>query len=90
MATLPIRFSVLRYMDTVKKACADDAMNALKGEYGTEKQFTRLNFLDHLMTLKENGLLEDAGADFNSKNELCVYYSINADGKDMLTKYVNK
>ena len=86
----PIRFRVLEYMTTVKKACPDEIMEAMRNEYGTERHFTKKSFIDHAMCLKANGLLEDAGAELSDNGELILFYSINEEGKRMVSKYMPK
>lgn len=86
----PIRFRVLEYMSTVEKASPDDMMQAMKAEYGKERHFTKASFIDHAMSLKANGLLDDVHVEINDKKELVIFYAINDEGKRMLSKYMPK
>lgn len=86
----PIRFRVLQYMSTVTKVSPDNIMEAMRSEYGNERHFTKASFDDHAMSLKANGLLDDAGAELNDKKELVLYYSINDEGRRLLSKYMPK
>jgi hypothetical protein len=63
-------------------------MNALKSLYGTEKQFTKARFIDHVMSLEANGLINEIGYDLDANGELLVRYQINDDGITTINKYV--
>lgn len=88
--TLPLRFRILHYISTVDKACADEIMKALKPEYGKEKQFTKEVFVDHLLNMKANFIIDDNDLAFDDKGELIIYYSINDEGRRLLNKYLPK
>lgn len=87
---LPLRFRILHYLSTVEKACVDEIMKALEPEYGTEKQFKRSVFMDHLLDMKANFILDDNDVALDHKGELVVYYSINDEGRKLLKKYLPK
>jgi DNA-binding PadR family transcriptional regulator len=85
---LPLRFRLLHYISTVDKTCADEIMQALKPEYGTEKQFAKEVFVEHLLDLKANFVIDDNEVMLDDKGELVIYYSINEEGKRLLKKYL--
>lgn len=87
---LPLRFRMLHYISTVDKTCADEIMKALQPEYGTEKQFTKEVFVEHLLDLKANFVIDDNDVALDNKGELVVYYSINEEGRRLLKKYLPK
>lgn len=87
---LPLRFRILHYISTVDKASADQIMKALEPEYGTEKQFKKEVFVDHLLDMKANFILDDNDVTLDDKGDLVVYYSINDEGKGLLKKYLPK
>jgi DNA-binding PadR family transcriptional regulator len=87
---LPLRFRILHYISTVDKTCADDIMKALKAEYGTEKQFAKEVFMDHLLDMKANFIIDDNDVVLDDKGELVIYYSINDEGRTLLKKYLPK
>ncbi|CAH8770878.1 hypothetical protein [Paenibacillus dendritiformis] len=90
MPLLPIRSRVLLFMSTVQQANIDDAMDALKSEYGGERQFTRANFLDHMLSLQANGLIDEVHYELDANGELCMYYAINNEGIHTINKYLPK
>jgi hypothetical protein len=90
MVLLPARAAVLNYMDTVDEADVAQVMDALKAQYGTEKQFTKPLFLEHLMSLECNGYLDQAGYDLDGNGDLQLHYKINEDGKTAVQKYIGK
>ena len=53
---LPARMAVLNYLSTVKNADINEIMEAMKPQYGHEKQFTKDMYLDHAMSLEANGM----------------------------------
>lgn len=87
---LPLRFRILHYISTVEKASVDQVMKALEPEYGTEKQFKKAVFMDHLLDMKANFIIDDNEAVLDEKGELIVYYTINAEGQRLLDKYLPK
>lgn len=86
---LPLRFRVLKELEE-KKMHFQELMTCLHTEYGTEKQFNEIAFLDHVLALKENGLLDEADAYINEQNQLLTTYQVNEAGKEMLRKYLPK
>ncbi|MGT2935512.1 hypothetical protein ACVR0P_06580 [Streptococcus castoreus] len=88
MGLLPARTAVLNYMSTVEKADVQQVMDALKSQYGTEKQFTVPLFLEHLMSLECNGYVEQVGYDLDEQQKLRIFYKIKSDGLDAVNKYI--
>lgn len=88
MALLPVRTAVLTYLFDVKEADLNEIMSALAPLYGQEKQFTKARFVDHVMSLEANGLVEETGYGLDENNELSVRYRINAEGISSVKKYV--
>ena len=87
---LPLRFRMLHYISTVGKTCAEEMMKALKPEYGTEKQFTKEVFIEHLLDMKANFVIDDNDVLLDDKGELVIYYSISDEGKRLLKTYLPK
>lgn len=90
MALLPVRTAVLKYLFDKKVGDVNEIMKALKSMYGAEKQFTKARFIDHVMSLEANGLINEVGYDLDEKGELRVRYQINDDGISTINKYVLK
>lgn len=84
---LPLRLKVLSYINTVPETTLEKTMHALKPEYGSERQFTEKNFMDHFLSLKENGLIDDIDYDLSQDNSLIIHYAINELGKSVLQQY---
>ncbi|MDH6364095.1 DNA-binding PadR family transcriptional regulator [Enterococcus sp. PF1-24] len=85
---LPIRSRVLHFIATEEVANIDTVMTALKDEYGTERQFTYANFIDHLLSLKENGLLDEEDYELDDQGRLRINYRINEEGLNTVNKYL--
>ncbi|HEM3177754.1 hypothetical protein HO995_02615 [Streptococcus suis] len=90
MKLLPARTAVLNYMNSVDEADVYQVMEALKSQYGSEKQFTVPLFIEHLMSLECNGYLVQTGYDLDEEDRLRVRYQINDDGKYAVEKYISK
>lgn len=86
---LPVRTAVLNYLFDVKDADVNEIMKALEPTYGSEKQFTKARFIDHVMSLEANGLVEEVGHGLDAKGELSVRYKINDEGRHSVTKYIS-
>ncbi|QDR82458.1 hypothetical protein [Sporomusa termitida] len=89
-ALLPLRFRMLHYISTVDKTNVVEIMKALKPEYGTEKQFTKEVFAEHLLDMKANFVIDDDEVMLDDKGELVIYYTISEEGKRLLKKYLPK
>ena len=87
---LPARTAVFYYLYGVKSADIKEIMEALKPQYGGERQFTKARYLDHVMSLEANGLLDLESYSLDEAGELSLRYVINRDGKATVEKYVPK
>lgn len=91
MSKLPLRLRILQEISkTPTGHNIQSVMEALKGEYGEERQFNEPAFLDHLLSLKESGLLDENKIFLDADKKLLVNYIINANGKEALRKYLPK
>ena len=54
---LPATTAALNYLYGVESADVAQIMEALKPQYGGERQFTKQRYLAHVMSLEANGLL---------------------------------
>lgn len=84
----PLNYAILKYFTTVEEACADDVINALKGEYGNFKALKKKAVITALMTAEANGLLEETRFDMDKSGELRVYYHAHEEGAATINKYI--
>lgn len=84
----PLNYAILKYFTTVEEACADDVINALKGEYGSFKALKKKAVITALMTAEANGLLEETRFDMDKSGELRVYYHAHEEGATTINKYI--
>ncbi|MBU5483311.1 hypothetical protein KQI86_03155 [Clostridium sp. MSJ-11] len=84
----PLNYAILKHFTIVKEACADDVIEALKGEYGKFKALNKKAVITALMTAEANGLLEETRFDMNKSGELRVYYHAPAEGAATINKYI--
>lgn len=84
----PLNYAILKYFTKVEEACADDVINALKGEYGSFKALKKKAVITALMTAEANGLLEETRFDLDKSGELRVYYHAHEEGAATINKYI--
>lgn len=84
----PLNYAILKYFTKVDEACADDVINALKGEYGNFKALRKKAVITALMTAEANGLLEETRFELDDNKELKVYYHAHEEGAATINKYI--
>lgn len=84
----PLNYAILKYFTSVKEACADDVIGALKGQYGEFKGLRKPAVIEAIMTAEANGLLEETRFDFDPQHELRVYYHAHKEGADTIHAYI--
>lgn len=84
----PLNYAILKYFTKVDEACADDVIEALKGEYGSFKALKKKAVITALMTAEANGLIEETRFELNDNNELDVYYHAHEEGAATINKYI--
>jgi len=86
---MPLNYAILKYFTKVNEACADDVINALKGEYGSFKALKKKAVITALMTAEANGLIEETRFQLDKSGELKVYYHAHEEGATTINKYIN-
>jgi DNA-binding PadR family transcriptional regulator len=84
----PLNYAILKYFTTVKEACADDVIDALKAQYGNFKALRKPAVIEAIMTAEANGLLEETRYDVDKQGELRVYYHAHKEGADTINSYI--
>ncbi|GAA0771809.1 hypothetical protein GCM10008908_16830 [Clostridium subterminale] len=84
----PLNYAILKYFTKVEEACADDVIEALKGEYGNFKALKKNAVITALMTAEANGLIEETRFELDKSNQLKVYYHAHEDGAATINKYI--
>jgi DNA-binding PadR family transcriptional regulator len=84
----PLNYAILKYFTKVDEACADDVIEALKGEYGSFKALKKPAVIEAIMTGEANGLLEESRYDLDDKGELRVYYRAHEEGAATINSYI--
>lgn len=85
---LPARMAVLNRLSKVDRSSIEEMMEALKPEYGNEKQFNYNEYLEHMMALEANGYVCFKDYKAGEDGKIALYYSITDDGKDSVKKYI--
>jgi DNA-binding PadR family transcriptional regulator len=84
----PLNYAILKHFTKVKEACAEDIIEALKGEYGHFRALNRKAVIGALMTAEANGLIEETRFEMDQSNTLRIYYHAHKDGADTINKYI--
>ncbi|QAT43532.1 hypothetical protein [Aminipila luticellarii] len=85
---MPLNYAILKYFTGVNEACADDVIEALKGQYGRFKGLKKPAVIEAVMTAEANGLLEETRYDFDKNRKLRVYYHAHKEGADAINAYI--
>ncbi len=85
---LPARTAVLNHLYKVNESSIEEIMEVLKPHYGSEGQFTYDMFLEHVLSLEANGLVEMVNYSLGKNDKLVLIYKINDDGRATVEKYV--
>jgi len=84
----PLNYAILKYFTKVEEACADDVIEALKGDYGNFKALKKDAVITALMTAEANGLIEETRFELDKSNQLRVYYHAHEEGATTINKYI--
>ncbi|AZV58669.1 MULTISPECIES: hypothetical protein [Clostridium] len=85
----PLNYAILKHFTKAKEACADDVIEALKGDYGDFKGLKKGAVIEALMTAEANGLLEETRSILDKSGDLVVYYHANEEGAATINKYID-
>lgn len=85
---LPARMAVLNRLSKVERSSVEEMMEALKKDYGNERQFNYEAYLEHMMALEANGYASLQDYKLMNDGRLSMYYSITDDGRDSVKKYI--
>jgi DNA-binding PadR family transcriptional regulator len=84
----PLNYAILKHFTRVKEACADDVIEALKGQYGNFKALKKNDIVTALMTAEANGLIEETKFNMDRSGNLRIYYHANEEGAATINKYI--
>ncbi len=84
----PLNYAILKHFTKVKEACAEDVIEALKGQYGHFKALKKPAVIEAIMTAEANGLLEETRFEMDETGNLRVYYHAHEEGADTINKYI--
>lgn len=84
----PLNYAILKHFTKAKEACADDVIEALKGQYGSFRALNKKDVATALMTAETNGLIEETKFDMDKSGELRIYYHANAEGVATINSYI--
>lgn len=84
----PLNYAILKYFTTVKEACAEDVIEALKPVYGSFKALNRDAVIESIMTAEANGLLEEVRYEMGPDDKLRVYYHAHAEGAATINNFI--
>jgi DNA-binding PadR family transcriptional regulator len=84
----PLNYAILKHFTKIEEACAEDVIEALKGEYGNFKALKKNAVITALMTAEANGLIEETRFQLDENKELKVYYHAHTEGAETINKYI--
>ncbi len=84
----PLNYAILKHFTRVDEACAEDVIEALKGEYGKFRALNQKDVISALMTAEANGLIEETRFDMDPTGVLRIYYHAHEDGASTINKYI--
>ena len=88
MKKKPLNFAILKYFTTVEEACAEDVIEALKGEYGDFKALKKNAVIEALMTGEKNGLLRQSRYEMGDDDHVRLYYQAHEEGAATINNYI--
>ena len=88
MKKKPLNYAILKYVTTVEDACAEDVIEALKGEYGDFKALKKAAVIEALMTGEKNGLLMESRFEMGDDDNVRLYYKAHEEGAATINSYI--
>lgn len=84
----PLNYAIMKYVDSVTEASAEDVIKALSPEYGRYKMLRPDAVEEALMVAKANALLDESRFELDENGELRVFYKVNEYGHYMIEKFI--
>ncbi|MEH6906778.1 MULTISPECIES: hypothetical protein [Neobacillus] len=84
----PLNYAILKHFTKVEEACAEDVIDALRGEYGKFRALNRNDVISALMTAEANGLIEETKFEMDQSGTLRIYYHAHEDGASTINNYI--
>lgn len=89
MAKIPMKMRVIQWLKDNPCSNIEDVMDALKGEYGGEGQFSKSNFNHMIQAMKAIGIISNCKVEIDEAEHVMVYYSLTDYGIKSM-KYIPK
>ena len=83
----PLNLAIIKYFTTVKEACAEEVLEALKKEYHGFRMLNIKAIYETLFTAEINGFLKETRYELDGDN-LKVFYQAPEEGKAIINKYI--
>ena len=84
----PLNYAILLYFTKNETGDADSIIESLKPDYGHYRTFKRPAVVEALMTAKENGILEEVGAELAAGDALRVTYRLTEYGTGLIQRFL--
>lgn len=84
----PLSYAIMRLFMDGKARCAADVVNELKPLYGGHRLLNEKDVDEALAIAKENGLLDESGAEMGDCGALRIYFTVNDYGREMVRDYL--
>ena len=84
----PLSYAIIKHFTEVPEACAEDVIDALKGDYGKFRGLGLRSVIETLMTDEANGLLGGCRFELDEVGNLRIYYRANEEQKGTINRYI--
>lgn len=84
----PLNYAILKHFTNGGESCADDVIEALKGDYAKFKAMRKKAIIEALMTAEANGLIEETRYEMVG-SELKIYYHATDENIAVINKYIS-
>lgn len=84
---MPLNYAIIKLLMDKEARCAQDVIAELEAEYGGYRMLTLKSVDEALATAKENGLLDEIGAELDG-SDLRISYQINDYGREMFERFI--
>lgn len=76
MGKIPMKMRAIEWLKENPVSSVEDLMEGLKGEYGTEGQFSISNFKHMVAAMKAVGIIENSKVELDKNENVIVRYSL--------------
>lgn len=76
MSMIPMKMRVIQWLKDHPVSSLEEIMGGLKGEYGSEGQFSLSNFHHMMQAMKAVGIIQHSKVELDEKEQVVIRYSL--------------